>query len=114
MLAECLDSIASQSLSPGELVLVDDGSTDESTLLAKRDFRMAHPELVKTINGGHGGIPHVLNTGLAADDGEYVCFFASDDYLKKDFLEKLVAAAEKADADEVFAVMNTYLTTANT
>ncbi|MEA4911574.1 MAG: glycosyltransferase family A protein [Oscillospiraceae bacterium] len=102
MLTECLNSIAAQSIPVHELVLVDDGSTLDETAAAISEFKEKYKDMLICLNNAHGGISRALNAGIRAASGDYFCFFASDDYLKTDFIEKLATAAANAGADIVF------------
>lgn len=78
-LSECVDSIINQSYTQLEILLVDDGSTDNSSKIcdeyAKKDSR------VKVIHKTNGGVSSARNIGLDVCAGEYVMFVDSDDYL---------------------------------
>ena len=76
-LSECLDSVLAQTHKNLEIILVNDGSTDESGKIAdryaKRDERMI------VIHKQNGGVSSARNTGLSVVTGEYVCFVDGDD-----------------------------------
>lgn len=91
-LRECLESIAAQTFSDFEIVLVDDGSTDATgELLA--DWVTREPRL-RTIRRAHGGIVAALQTGLAACTGRYVARMDADDRSHPDRLERQVRFME--------------------
>ncbi|TDD66489.1 CDP-glycerol:glycerophosphate glycerophosphotransferase [Actinomadura darangshiensis] len=96
-LAECLASIARQSLRDLDVVLVDDGSTDGSGELARRfadgDSRF---RLIRRPNGGLG---RARNVGAEAARGEYLAFVDSDDVLPEHALELLVGTLERTGSD---------------
>ncbi len=91
-LSRCVDSILSQSYSHIELLLVDDGSKDDSGLIcdgyAQKDPR------VKVFHKPNGGASSARNMGLDNAVGDWVSFVDSDDYLNSDFLEILMSGPE--------------------
>ena len=99
-LEDCVDSVLEQTFQYYEIILVDDGSTDNSGTmcdeLSKRDSR------IKVIHRENGGLSAARNTGLSAAMGTYVYFLDSDDWIKPDMLKKLVTTAEEEKADVVF------------
>lgn len=96
----CIDSIISQTYSDWELILVDDGSTDESldilTSYAKKENRI---KIIHQVNAGPG---IARNSGIAQAIGEYVVFVDSDDVIRSDYFEKLSGET----ADVVFIDVN--------
>ena len=88
----CIESIIKQSYKNLEIILIDDGSKDNSGKIcdeyAEKDNR------IKVIHKKNGGLSDARNTGLNIADGEYICFIDSDDYIHKDLvkdnLEKLI------------------------
>lgn len=100
-LCRCVDSILKQSFKDLELILVDDGSRDDSPaicdLYAQRDGR------VRVIHKANSGVSDTRNCGIAAATGEYIQFVDSDDWLSPDATEQLVAAAQRYQADLVVA-----------
>lgn len=92
-LCQCVDSILGQTYRSLEVVLVDDGSPDNSPKIcdgyARKDSR------VKVIHRKNGGLSDARNAGLEAATGEYVLFVDSDDYWRdSDVLERLVEMFE--------------------
>lgn len=96
-LQKCVDSILAQSYSNIEVVLVDDGSTDESVAIcdsyANRDKR------VQVIHKENGGASSARNEGLSFAHGSYIAFIDSDDYVSPSMAEKLLDAISKTDSD---------------
>ena len=99
-LEECVGSVLKQSFQNYEIILVDDGSNDNSSTLCdelqKRDNR------ISVIHRKNGGLSAARNTGLRAAKGEFVYFLDSDDWIKKETLKELVDTAKSDNADVVF------------
>lgn len=86
-LKKCIDSILNQTYSNIEVILVDDGSPDNSGLIcdnyAKKDKR------IRVIHKKNGGLSDARNEGIKIAKGKYIGFVDSDDYIKKDMYEYL-------------------------
>lgn len=96
-LAQCLDSVAAQTLADMEIICVDDGSTDATpAILARYAARDPRFRVVSQQNAGPGA---ARNTGMAQATGEYLIFLDADDWFQPDFLETMVAKAEETGAD---------------
>ena len=98
-LEKCVDSIINQTYKNLEIILVDDGATDNSGKMcdefAKRDSR------IKVIHKENGGLSDARNFGLDVATGEYIAFVDSDDFLDKDFYEYLMKLKDKTSSDIV-------------
>jgi glycosyltransferase involved in cell wall biosynthesis len=89
-LPNCLESIAAQSLTDFEVILVDDGSTDASGRVCD-DF-CARDHRFSVIHQANQGASGARNTGLKEAKGDYIYFIDGDDYLAPDTLEVLYTA----------------------
>ena len=96
-LPECIRSVLEQSMSDFEMILVDDGSTDGCPAIC--DAAAEQDDRVRVIHQKNGGLSRARNAGLDAARGEWIGFVDSDDCIHPDMYEKLLAAAEKNDAD---------------
>ncbi len=81
-LKKCVDSILGQTFTDFELLLIDDGSTDNSGSicdeLAKTDNR------IKVIHKENGGLSDARNIGIEVAKGDFIGFIDSDDYIDED------------------------------
>ena len=96
-LRRCLDSIAEQTYTHFEVILVDDGSPDHCGEIcdeyARQDARF------RVIHQDNGGPSAARNTGLNNCCGQYVMFVDSDDYLQTDMCERLMSEIKMTNAD---------------
>ena len=87
-LPQCIDSILNQSFSDFELLLVDDGSTDDSGAIcdayAEKDNR------IRVFHKDNGGVSSARNMGIDESLGDYLVFVDSDDLVKSQYLEHLM------------------------
>ena len=86
-LKECIESILMQTLKKIEVILIDDGSTDNSLKICKL-FQSKDPR-IKVIHQENVGVSKARENGLKIATGKYISFIDADDYIKEDFLEKL-------------------------
>lgn len=100
-LAECIESLCTQTLKEIEIILVDDGSPDNSGAIC--DEYAAKDSRIKVIHKRNAGVSAARNDGLAIATGKYVIFVDSDDYVPNDAYEKMYAKATETDADVVLA-----------
>ena len=84
----CLDSLINQTYSNFEIIVVNDGSTDQTEEIL-RSYQ-SNPKF-RIYSQENGGLSAARNQGLKLANGELVCFVDSDDSVKSDYLEKLVA-----------------------
>lgn len=98
-LHRCVDSILAQTFTEWELILVDDGSPDQSGKIcdeyAKKDQR------VKVIHKVNGGVSSARQKGLDEARGEYTIHADPDDWAEPNMLEELYNEASKKEADMV-------------
>lgn len=97
-LAECLDSLVNQSVSK-QIILVDDGSTDNSFAIAQ-DYFQRYPDIV-LIQQHNAGVSAARNMGLRCATGQYVYFVDSDDFLLEKQFDLIVQLAIDNQADMV-------------
>lgn len=88
-LPESLGGICTQTLLPDEVIVVDDGSTDDS-LTVIRDFEARYPFVTVLVNERNRGLMYSIDRALAAATGDYVVWASADDRLLPAFLERNV------------------------
>lgn len=88
----CLNSLVSQTLKNIEIICIDDGSTDNS--LAILDKFKSKDNRIKIIKQKNYGVSMARNNGISEAQGEYIGFVDADDWVDKDFFEKLYNAAQ--------------------
>lgn len=90
-LRSCIDSILKQSLSDWELLLVNDGSTDDSGEICD-EYAGRYPA-IRVIHKENAGVSAARNTGLAEATGEYIGFVDSDDTIRPEMYEEMYKVA---------------------
>lgn len=98
-LSRCIDSILNQTFTAFELILVDDGSTDNSGLICDEYKKI--DSRIKVIHKENGGLSSARNSGLNIASGEYVAFVDSDDLIDRNMIELMINCANNNDADIV-------------
>ena len=94
-----IESILGQTFKDYEFIIVNDGSTDSSGEIAEKYAKKDNR--IKVINKENGGAPSARNEGIKIAKGDYLYFPDSDDWLEKDYLENLYAAAVRTNVDLV-------------
>jgi len=98
-LPECIKSVTGQTYKNLEIILVDDGSTDNSGKLC--DMYAETDKRIKVIHKENGGVSEARNTGIKAATAGYIGFVDSDDYIEEDMYEILYGILYSYDADIV-------------
>ena len=96
----CISSITDQTYKNIEIIIVDDGSVDDSGRLSdeweKRDHR------IKVIHQENKGLSAARNVAMRICTGEYLIFVDGDDVISNDMIESLYQASQKTKADCIF------------
>ena len=100
-IVNCLKSIVDQSYKDFELLIIDDGSKDNSINLVN-DYLSSKEINWKIIKKKNGGLASARNAGLKKAKGEYICFIDADDCIATNFLEKLISNIKKDNYDFSF------------
>ena len=100
-LSRCLESICGQTYQELEIIVLNDGSTDDSLAICEQ-FRAKDPRIV-VVDKENEGVSCTRNAGLVLAHGDYIQFADSDDALDPDYTQNLVQAALEHNADLVIA-----------
>ena len=98
-LERCIDSILAQTFQDYELLLVNDGSTDNSAVICKRYLR--YGERVKYYEKSNGGLGDARNYGIGKAKGDFLVFVDSDDYIEPDMLNIINETIKSYNSDIV-------------
>lgn len=98
-LTECIESILNQTYKDFELILVNDGSTDNSLKICNEYLKK--DERIRVINKENGGLSSARNSGIEVAKGEYIAFIDSDDLINENMFEKMMKIAIEKNADIV-------------
>jgi glycosyltransferase involved in cell wall biosynthesis len=93
----CLKSVISQSYKNIEIILIDDGSTDNSATICDQYSKI--DTRIKVIHKKNGGLSSARNVGINISSGTYICFIDSDDYISEDYVDYLYSLINKYDSD---------------
>lgn len=99
-LGECIDSLLSQTIDDYEIILVDDGSPDNSGKIAD-EYAAANPDMIRVLHIDNGGQGRARNFALDIAKGDFVGFVDSDDWVTHDMYEKMYTRAAETGADVV-------------
>lgn len=97
---KCLNSLVNQTLEDIEIIVVNDGSPDNSQKIID-EFESKYPNKIKKIIKENGGQGSARNEGLKIATGEYIGYVDSDDYVKNNMYEKMYESAILNDSDIV-------------
>lgn len=103
-LEKCLDSLAKQTLKEIEVIVVNDGSPDNSQKIIDK-FEKKYPT-IKGYTKTNGGVSSARNYGIALATGEYIAFVDGDDYVEYDMYEKMYQKAKQGNYDIVACDLN--------
>lgn len=105
-LRRCLDSLINQTLKEIEIIIVNDGSTDDSLKICNEFEKI--DKRIKVYSKNNEGLGLTRNYGMYRSHGKYIAFVDSDDYVSLDFYEKMYNNIEKYKTDAVFAGYKLY------
>lgn len=99
-LRKCIESILNQTLQEIEIILINDGSTDNSHNICL-EYAEKYPEKIIYVNNKNIGCSATRNLGIELAKGEYIAFVDSDDYIEKTMYEELWNEKEKNNSDVI-------------
>lgn len=99
---ECIESIENQTYKNIEIVIVNDGSTDNSTIQIIKKLELKN--IYKIINIKNGGLANARNVGIKNSSGKYILPLDSDDKIGTEYVEKCVDALEKGKGDIIYCI----------
>lgn len=97
-LDDCLQSLVNQTINNFEVIVVDDGSKDNSGKIAD-NWAHKYPDIIKVIHKINGGCASARQAGLEASKGEFIAFVDGDDLVEPQMYEDLFRAAALRNAD---------------
>lgn len=97
----CLNSVVNQTYKNLEIILINDGSTDNSLSICE-EYRKKDKR-IKLINKKNGGVSSARNCGLDIYNGKYITFIDADDYVEVDYIEILYKKIKEYNVDIVFS-----------
>ena len=93
-----VNSVLGQSYLPKELIIVDDGSTDDTIDLLKKEYgKEISNGLIKILHNNHKGVSAARNAGLTASSGDYIAYLDSDNIWRNHYLLLMAAAFSEND-----------------
>lgn len=109
-LPRCIESVLAQTFKDFELILVNDGSTDNS-LRIMQDYA-AKDARIRIVTKPNGGLSDARNSGMKRAEGKYIEFIDGDDFIEPDLMERCVNKLNETGADMVmFDIYQYYLAT---
>lgn len=103
-LRTCVDSVLAQRQYVCEIILVDDGSTDQSAAICD-EYAKQWPDIVIAEHQSNQGSSAARNRGIDRAKGRYLSFIDSDDYIEPDMYEKLLALVNESHSDMACCAM---------
>ena len=99
-LEKCLNSLVNQTLQEIEILVINDGSTDDSQKIIEV-FQNKFPQKIKAFTKENGGLSDARNFGIERARGEFIAFVDSDDYVSARMMEEMYGLAKKHEAEIV-------------
>lgn len=96
-LEKCLNSLVKQTYKNIEIILINDGSTDQSLKIAEKYAEVY--KQIKLVSQKNGGLSKARNTGIRVAEGKYIFFVDSDDWLELNTVQEIVVLMENDDLD---------------
>ena len=100
-LKKCLDSVINQTYNNLEIILIDDGSTDDSGLICDKYSKEDSRIIVEHIK--NAGVSNARNIGIKKAKGEYITFVDSDDYIELNMYEKMISVIANNEYPDIIS-----------
>ncbi len=97
---KCLNSLINQTLEEIEIIIVNDGTKDNSMKIVKR-FQERYPKKIVCLEKENGGLSDARNFAIPYAKGEYIAFLDSDDYVENNMYKDMYELAKKENSDMV-------------
>ena len=94
---DCLNSLLNQTYSNYEIILINDGSTDNSIEICSKYSN----KKIKIFNQNNKGVSIARNVGISLATGQYIMFVDADDMVSKNYIENLITSIEETNTDMV-------------
>ena len=104
LLPKCLDSLVNQTFDDYEVIVVNDGSLDNSQDIID-EYQKKYPNIIKPLKKENGGLSSARNFGLKYAQGEFILYVDSDDWVSNDMLAKMYKVAVRDNSDIVVCKM---------
>lgn len=103
---KCIDSVLNQTFQNFEIILIDDGSTDNSGRICNE--YVLKDNRIKVIHKNNAGLSAARNKGIDVSSGNYICFLDSDDWYSNNALEEFINLVINYNADiSIIDIFNT-------
>lgn len=93
-IGKCIDSLLAQDYEKIEIILVDDGSKDNSGYICDQ-YKENHNQKIKVVHKKNGGLSDARNAGVEVAEGKYVIFLDGDDYVDQEYVSSLLNSLVK-------------------
>lgn len=100
-IVRCLDSIIKQNIVDMEIIVVNDGSTDDSQEIIEGFIKQNKEFNIELINKKNAGLPQARKTGVEHSSGDFIGFVDVDDWIEPNMYKSMLAEAEKSNSDIV-------------
>ena len=104
-LKKCLESVIKQTYKNLEIIVINDGSTDNSNKIIEK-YVTKYPQKIKYIEQENRGQAYSRNLGIKLSKGELITFVDSDDYIERNMYKKMIELLERENSDMVICDIN--------
>lgn len=99
---KCLDSVLKQTYKDFEILIINDGSKDNSKNIID-EYVHKYPKIIKAIHQDNMGVSKTRNKAIKLVDSKYIMFMDNDDFIDEDYIEILINNAQEGDQDVVIS-----------